>query len=569
MPSNKFNPSFRAVIIALALFIIAVRLFSLPFPDLVDTTEGRYAGVAQIMLERNDWVTPWIHYEGINQPYLGKPPLHFWLVQTSFLLFGQNSFAARFPGVLSAIGIGLALWFGALSLLGTEAALVTTAVFASSCMTFFLGGSVVLDVTLTLGITIALLCLILTERSKLAGYLAFAGLALAVLTKGPLACVLVGCVAGPWAVSHRLLNKRWPAQLSKVPWLTGSALFLALVLPWYIWAEIRNPGFLQYFIFNENLGRYFSKDYIDEYGSGHRQPRGAGFLMMILAVFPWSFVLLAALAPRAKRVFSKQAISAFSEDSTLLFAFCWALSCPVLLLGATQYTATYLMPSVPGFALLLGVLWKRYTSTTDVVKALRLREILVYATGILIAAWIIISLTSLWFMPNYTAVGTSIILAGWIAVSFISFLRASHDTPNLQSEKPISAQRYYNQPLGMLLMLALVCAAVYGAATFCYTNSLSANRSSRRALETAKKLSTTNHPLRIGFPYYFPFSAWFYRPLVLNNGDQVIALKEGELAAADVDLLIIRKRTLDRLKTELPEAKEIAAVGQWRIFRKQ
>ncbi len=578
MPSNKFNPSFRAVITALALFIIAVRLISLPFPDLVDTTEGRYAGVAQIMLDRNDWVTPWIHYEGINQPYLGKPPLHFWLVQTSFLLFGQNNFAARFPGVLSGIGIGTALWFGAISLLGMEAALVTVAVFASSCMTFFLSGAVVLDVTLTLGVTIALICLVQIERSKLTGHLAFAGLALAVLTKGPLAGVLVGCVALPWAVGHRLLLKRWPTQLSKVPWITGTALFLALVVPWYIWAEIRNPGFLHYFIFNENLGRYFSKDYVDEYGSGHRQPFGTGFLMMLLAVFPWSFILLAALAPRVKSIFSKQTLGVLSQDSTLLFAICWTLSCPVLLLGATQYTGTYLMPSVPGFALLIGVLWDRHLKRADtsaiVIKTLHLREILVYATGILIAAWIIISLASLWFIPNIPSIIVSLGLAGWVAISFRAFLRSSQEKPNAEtkqttSELPTSELRYHNQPLGMVLMITLICATVYGAATFCFNNSLSANRSSRRAIETAKLLNTMQHPLRIGFPYYFPFSAWFYRPLVLDSEDQVIAVKDGELATADVDLFIVRKRTIDRLKAELPDAREIGAVGQWRIFVRQ
>jgi 4-amino-4-deoxy-L-arabinose transferase-like glycosyltransferase len=564
--SPKLSVSPKSVVLATVAFILAVRLFTLGFPDLVDTTEGRYAGVAQIMLERDDWVTPWIHYEGVNQPYLGKPPLHFWLVQTSFLLFGQNNFAARLPGVISAFGIGAALWLGAVPVLGAQATLVAIAAFASCCMTFFLSGAVLLDVTLTLGITIALISLLHVERSKLAGYLIFAGAALGVLTKGPLACILIGCVAVPWVVLHRLLTKRWPPHLGKVPWVPGIVLFLALVTPWYIWAEIRNPGFLEYFLWNENLGRYFSKDYVDEYGSGHRQPFGAGFLMMLLAVFPWSFLLIGVLIPRAKQIFSRQTLATLGTDSTLLFAICWALSCPVLLLGATQYTATYLMPSVPGFAFLIGVLWSRHQATNGVDRAdnvvlsaseTTVRKTLIIATALILFAWMVISVISLWFMSSAFTVAASLALALWVAGSFLLFVRSPRYVGNGRS----------GQLLGMLVLLSLVTSLAYGAATLCMNNYLSANRSSRRALEIARQLTPAGSPLRVGFPFYFPFSAWFYKPLTLEPQDKVLEVKQGDLAGAPADLLIVRKRNMERLRKELPNAREIGSVGQWRLIK--
>jgi 4-amino-4-deoxy-L-arabinose transferase-like glycosyltransferase len=542
--SKQLSLSNKMAILALALFVLTVRLCTLPFPDLVDTTEGRYAGVAQIMLERDDWVTPWIHYEGHNQPYLGKPPLHFWLVQTAFLIFGQNSFAARLPGVVSAAGIALALYLGILPILGLEATMVALAVFLSSCMTFFLGGSVLLDVTLTLGISICLLAFLHVERSKIAGYIAFAGAALGVMTKGPLACLLIGCVVAPWAVAHRVLVKRWPSQLAHIPWIRGGILFLALVVPWYIWAELRNPGFLKYFLLNENLGRYLHKDYVDEYGSGHRQPRGAGFLMMLLAVFPWSFVVLNIVAQRAKQVFSKQTITALGSDPVLLYALCWALSCPVLLLGATQYTATYLMPSVPGFAMLAGVLWNRYRDHTELPQRI-LRQTFMLGTGFVIITWIVISIVALWFIPNLTIILGSLGLAIWSAITFIRFARTT---------------TALNQCLGILSLLALVCTLTYGAATLCFNNNLSTNRSSRRVLQAAQALLPTDSGLRIGFPYYFPFSAWFYHKQILGAEGSVIAIEEGDVKTAPVDVLIVRKRNLERLKQELPEAQEGIAI---------
>ena len=551
MTEKQFNITPRTVLAAVALFILAVRICTLPFPDLVDTTEGRYAGVAQIMLQRDDWVTPWIHYEGINQPYLGKPPLHFWLIQACFLVFGENNFAARLPGVISAAGIGAAVGFGALALFGWEAALVTVAVFASSCMSFFLSGAALLDVTLTLGITITLISLLLVEKSRLAGYFIFCGLALGVMTKGPLACILVGAVVVPWAIAYRILAKSWPSHFTHVPWVAGIILFFALVLPWYLWAESRNPGFLEYFLLNENFGRYFKKNYVDEYGSGHRQPFGTAFLMMLLAVFPWSFLLLGLVIPRIKHILSKRFLNLLAKDPTLLFTLCWAFSCPVLLLGAKQYTATYLMPSVPGFALLVGALWHRCRNEA-IVSESTLRRLLTFGTGFIVLAWIGISLTSLWFTPNVAFVIASLGLAVWVALGFGYFIRSP---------------RQSGQCLGILVLLALISTLTYGASALCFDNYISSNRSSRRVLATVKSFSPPDAPVRIGFAYYFPFSAWFYAPQTIGPQATLLELEEGNLGTSQADLLVVRKRNLDRLKKELPNAQEIASEGQWRIVK--
>jgi 4-amino-4-deoxy-L-arabinose transferase-like glycosyltransferase len=473
-------------------------------------------------------------------------------MQTSYLVFGQNNFAARLPGVVSAVGIGVTLGIGVLSLLGWEAALVAIAVFASSCMTFFLSGAALLDVTLTLGTTITLVGLLLVERTKIAGYLVFVGLALGVMTKGPLACILVGCVVVPWAIGHRILAKRWPPHLAQLPWVAGTVLFLVLVIPWYIWAEIRNPGFLEYFLWNENFGRYLKKDYVDEYGSGHRQPFGAAIFMMLLALFPWSFLLLGLLVPRVKRILSKQIFATLAADSLLLFALCWSVSCSALLLGATQYTATYLMPSVPGFALLAGVLWNRYRAQA-LIRDLFLRKALILATGFILAVWVVISVISLWFTPNLIVTGASLGLALWISVAVLRF---------------ISSSRNSDQNLGILVLLSLVSTLAYGAATLCLNNYLSVNRSSRQVLATVQTLNPSGTPLRVGFPFYFPFSAWFYAPQVLSPGSSLVEFEGGDLSAAAADVFVVRKRNLDRFKKELPDAHEIGAAGQWRIMKR-
>jgi len=266
--------------------VVLLRLVTLNVPDLFDTTEGRYATTSQLMLERNDWVTPWIIFKGVEKPYLGKPPLHFWLINTSFEFFGLNNFAARLPGVFSAAAIALTLYFLVTPLLGRRAALASVLIFSTSLLSFILSGVCLVDVTLTVGITLAVAGFALADRSRLAGYLCFVGLALGVLVKGPVAIVFFGMAVGPWVALRWWYTRTLPAQMRALPWITGPLLFLGIAIPWYLFAESRNPGFLEYFIWTENIGRFTKADYGDEYGNGHVQLRGAAWVMLIPSLVP-------------------------------------------------------------------------------------------------------------------------------------------------------------------------------------------------------------------------------------------------------------------------------------------
>jgi len=74
------NPTFFLLAMTyrnLLWFIVAaavVRLLLLGFSPLMDTTEARYGEISRIMVELNDWVTPWFTYD---VPFWGKPP---WLL---------------------------------------------------------------------------------------------------------------------------------------------------------------------------------------------------------------------------------------------------------------------------------------------------------------------------------------------------------------------------------------------------------------------------------------------------------------------------------------------------------
>lgn len=541
------NPATKTGLLCLCTIFLA-RLLTLDMPDLIDTTEGRYAGVAQLMLQKNDWITPWINFHGDVKPYLGKPPLHFWLEQCAFLIFGQNNFAARLPSLLSGAGIVAAIGIGVSILIGVEAAVVAMATLASSCLLFFLSGAVVLDVTLTLGITIALVSFLVSNVSRLARYTLFAGMALGVLVKGPLATVLVGATIVPWIALYRITSGTWPAQLSAIPWLRGLLLFLVLVLPWYLMAELRNPGFLEYFLWNENLGRYLKSDYGDEYGTGHTQPFGASFVMMLLACAPWSFIIAFVLFAERRHVFNTQAVQSICAQPLLVFGIAWTLSCPVLLLGARQYTGTYLLPSVPGFAFLIAVLWGHCVQTGRIKS---LRSILSSSIMIATLSTIILAIVSLCLGASVLAMIFVVVLQIFLAIQSKGSTHSTHSS------------------LGYMV---LVTALLYGGVTLGLNTHLSENRSTRRILAEAHLLPETSPgSVCLFFPYQVPFSASFYAPLLTNPSLQLSSQSKENYEENNCPYVIARlkEKDLPRFNQEIPALTEVKRTGRWRIFKRQ
>ncbi|MFQ5655635.1 MAG: ArnT family glycosyltransferase, partial [Planctomycetota bacterium] len=73
-------------------FLLGVRLATLTILPLVDSTETRYAQIAVEMNRSGDAVTPQIWRDGELVPYLGKPPLSFWLTSATMATFGANPF---------------------------------------------------------------------------------------------------------------------------------------------------------------------------------------------------------------------------------------------------------------------------------------------------------------------------------------------------------------------------------------------------------------------------------------------------------------------------------------------
>ena len=81
------------IIAGLVLFTIMFGIGGVP---LLDPDEPVYAETAREMIQFNDFLSPRI----FGNYWYDKPPMYYWLVAFSQMLFGYTEFAARFPAAL-------------------------------------------------------------------------------------------------------------------------------------------------------------------------------------------------------------------------------------------------------------------------------------------------------------------------------------------------------------------------------------------------------------------------------------------------------------------------------------
>ncbi|MBE1281755.1 MAG: phospholipid carrier-dependent glycosyltransferase [Rhodobacteraceae bacterium] len=302
------------------------------------------------MVETQDWITPQFQY---GVPFWGKPPLHTWLSAAGMEIFGVNAFGARALILVCAIAILWMLFVFVRDELGRNAALVSLVILSSSLLFFGAAAFVMTDLAMTLGIVITMVSVwrVLNNLGdkNLNGLLVFAGLVIGLLAKGPVAVVLCGIPLVLWG----LFTRRW-RDYGKLPWIRGFALLLVLAAPWYIAAEIKTPGFLNYFIIGEHYERFIIPDWQgDLYGNGHERPKGAIWMDWVLAFLPWSLAFVPMLfKPRAIQ-------GAFENDTTgwRLYLLMWAISPMILFTPAANILAAYTLPGLPAAAILLVCLY--------------------------------------------------------------------------------------------------------------------------------------------------------------------------------------------------------------------
>lgn len=325
-----------------SVFLLAVlRLLVDAWLPLFDKTEARYAEIARIMYDTGNWVTPQIDY---GVPFWAKPPMSTWISAISFHVFGVNEFGARFPSFL--IHIGLIIFVAKAFSFSKKQSYLLALILLTIPEYYIHSGVVSTDSSLLVGITFIMTGFwqsIHANNNKIGWkLLTWLGVIIGMLSKGPIVLVLTVPAIFIWAC---LYKGKLVAFFKKSFWLPGMILAALISYIWYYLAELRTPGFIDYFFVGEHYKRFFESGWKgDKYGFAKQQPMGMIWLFLILFCMPWiQFVIVKGIKEK-KDLFKK---------SWVTFLWLWMLWTPFFFTISKSLIHTYTLPCTIPLALLV------------------------------------------------------------------------------------------------------------------------------------------------------------------------------------------------------------------------
>jgi len=337
---GKSPPCLRCGLVCCLLVLFAAILFFLcPHAPLLEPQEPRYAEIPRQMLSEGRLLVPVLH----GQPYLDKPPLLYWMVMSSYAVFGVHDWAARLvPGLAGVLTVLLTYLWGR-RVVGERAGLCGALVLCLSAGFIYRQRMLNMDSLLCLWVTAALAA---THTALTAGpalrrrwwLLAAVACGLGLLTKGPVALVLV--------LTPLLLYPRLEPRCARVS-LRDGALFvllaLALAAPWYIAVMVQEPDFARTFFWKHHIERFLTP-------FDHEKPAWFYLPGLLAGMLPWTL-----LAPGFVRFLARRSLrAAHRRPAALGFFLLSALWCLLFFSVSGCKRPAYILPAMPALALALG-----------------------------------------------------------------------------------------------------------------------------------------------------------------------------------------------------------------------
>ncbi len=363
-----------AILFAMACVLFFARLdHSLLEPD-----EARYAEIPRQMLAEGRFMTPVLH----GEDYWQKPPLLYWLVMLSYKTFGVHDWSARLIPALAGIScVMTTAWWGQRTL-GFWAGLMSGAILTLSARFLYLAGMLTMDGLLCACVMAALASghLALTEgfsvgpgfpawpnnrtplrpgrkawphkRSRRNLWLLLSALAcaLGILTKGPVALMLVGVPLAGLAFLDR--RCRWLSKIEAGIYLGVIGLVAG---PWFVGMAASAPDAAGSFFWLHNLVRYLAP--LD-----HEKPAWFYVPSLLLGMLPWT-LLLAPMVPYFMRKSLRSGRRRPAALGVFVLGFLW---CVLFFSLSGCKRPGYILPAFPLLALMMGTFvthglpWQRW-----------------------------------------------------------------------------------------------------------------------------------------------------------------------------------------------------------------
>ncbi|MDN7905173.1 glycosyltransferase family 39 protein [Burkholderia diffusa] len=333
-------PLNRITLVLLLVALAIVWFAPLGLRHLIPSDEGRYAEMAREMFVTGDWITP--RYNGYK--YFEKPPLQTWLNALTFAWFGIGEWQARlYTGLASFAGVLLVGFTGA-RLFNPLSGFLAAVVLACSPYWNLMGHFNALDMGLAFWMTLSLCSLLLAQRPGLqAGavrgwmWACWAAMAFAVLSKGLVGLILPGAVL----VLYTLIARDW-ALWKRLYLVSGLVIFFAIVTPWFVLVQQRNPEFFNFFFIVQQFRRYLTPE--------QNRPGPLYYFVPVLLVgfLPWLSVAWQSIRhalrmPRQPNGFSP-----------MLVLLIWSAFIFLFFSASHSKLISYVLPVAPALALMIG-----------------------------------------------------------------------------------------------------------------------------------------------------------------------------------------------------------------------
>ncbi|MBU0688531.1 MAG: glycosyltransferase family 39 protein [Gammaproteobacteria bacterium] len=333
-------PFSRRTLLLMLLALVVIWFGNLEYRKLIKPDEGRYAEIPREMVVSGDWVTPHLN----DFKYFEKPPLQYWATAVAYEVFGEHQWTSRLWTALTGfLGILLTGFVG-MRLFGRAAGLYAALILGSSTLYVLMAHVNTLDMGVTFFITLGIFSLLLAQHEQAIPYrrnwmiLAWAAMALAVLSKGLMGLILPGAALFLYAAFNRDMGIWW-----RMNWGTGLLAFFAVVAPWFVLVMQANPEFFQFFFIHEHFERFLTKVH------ARYQPWHYFVPILLFGMLPWTLLMLDTLL-RTWRDSAAQARH-FSPDRFLLV---WVVFVYIFFSISSSKLPSYLLPMFPALALLMG-----------------------------------------------------------------------------------------------------------------------------------------------------------------------------------------------------------------------
>ena len=242
---DALSTGWKAWIILLLLPMVAAApgVFNLPA---LDRDESRFAQASKQMLETGDYIRIQYQDELRNK----KPAGIHWLQAGATAALGDENpteiWTYRVPSWIGAGLAGIACFWCGIVLVGRRAAFIGAALFGSTMLLTSeahiskTDGVLVFLTTLAVGALVRLY--MVQDHSKRMALIFWVAVSTSFLIKGPVTMLVVGFAgfgAWVWQKYETGSGGNWWRPLA---WWPGPAIFVAMVLPWFIWIQTATNG---------------------------------------------------------------------------------------------------------------------------------------------------------------------------------------------------------------------------------------------------------------------------------------------------------------------------------------